>query len=349
MKLNRLPLTSIFLLFLLLAIQSTSLAQTKLSTCDEILKNEDFLALADRRAELIAESQQLKTDISELEKQLPGAMAVTDLENLKKQLADLEAKPAATRSQLDEQTRQNLENKVKGKTDLSINNEIAEKKRLLSGDKDLLSCIQEAISHLSSPDQSFRKYMSFAFAALIGAVIVGFFILAGIDETMRRAIFSGETGIQFLTLFSLVIAIILFGITNILQDKELAALLGGLSGYILGRTGTKNGTASQSVSTGGVAAFRKFIKDLNSINVVPPSANLSDTSKAQQLVAEPKDINGAVIKDDDKIFVPEWESSDPGVAKVDQAGLVSKVGAGTANVTATFGNIKSSACVVTCT
>ena len=31
------------------------------------------------------------------------------------------------------------------------------------------------------------------------------------------------------------IAIILFGITNILAGKELAALLGGLSGYILGR------------------------------------------------------------------------------------------------------------------
>jgi hypothetical protein len=349
MKLNRFSLTSIFLLLLLLAIQSTAVAQTKLSNCEEIKKTEDFLALADRRAELLAESQQLKTDISALESQLPGAMTEADMEKLKKQLADLEAKPPATRTPLEAQTMENLESKVKLKTDQAINNELGENKRLLAADKDLLSCIQEAISQLSSPDQAFRKYMSLAFAALIGAVIIGFFILAGIDETMRRAIFSGETGIQFLTLFSLVIAIILFGITNILQDKELAALLGGLSGYILGRTGTKNGTASQSASTGGVAAFRKFIKALNSINVVPPSANLSDTSKSQQLVAEPKDINGAVIKDDDKTFVPEWESSDPGVAKVDQAGLVSKVGPGTANVTASFGNVVSSPCVVTCT
>jgi hypothetical protein len=325
------------------------MAQTKLGTCDEIKKNEDFLALADRRAEIIAESQQLNADISELENQLPEAMTVADLDKLKKQLADLEAKPPATRTPLEEQTLQNLESKVKlAKTDKSINDKITEKKTSLSADKDLLLCIQETISQLSSPNQQFRKYMSGAFAALIALVIIGFFILAIMDETMRRAIFSGETGIQFLTLFSLVIAIILFGITNILQDKELAALLGGLSGYILGRTGSKNGTASQSASTGGVAAFRKFIKDLNSINVVPPSANLSDTSKVQQLVAEPKDINGAVIKDDDKIFVPEWESSNPAVAKVDQAGLVSKVGTGTANVTATFGNIKSSPCVVTC-
>jgi hypothetical protein len=50
MKLNRFSLTSIFLLLLLLAIQSTAVAQTKLSSCDEIKKTEDFLALADRRA-----------------------------------------------------------------------------------------------------------------------------------------------------------------------------------------------------------------------------------------------------------------------------------------------------------
>jgi len=56
-----------------------------------------------------------------------------------------------------------------------------------------------------------------------------------------------------------------------------------------------------------------------------------------------------VIKDEDKLFVPEWESSDPAVAKVDQSGLVSMVGPGTANVTASYGNIKSDECVVTCT
>ena len=73
------------------------------------------------------------------------------------------------------------------------------------------------------------------FAGLIGLVIVGFFVLSFKDKLIRRAIFSGQTGIQFLTLFSIVIAIILFGITSILADKELSALLGGLSGYILGR------------------------------------------------------------------------------------------------------------------
>lgn len=84
-------------------------------------------------------------------------------------------------------------------------------------------------------ENRFKLYITIAFASLVGVVIIGFFFMAFTDETVRRAIFSGQAGIQFLTLFSLVIAIILFGMTGILEDKELAALLGGISGYILGR------------------------------------------------------------------------------------------------------------------
>jgi hypothetical protein len=82
---------------------------------------------------------------------------------------------------------------------------------------------------------SFRFSMSLAFAALVSTVIFGFFAIAFKDENVRKSIFSSESGIQFITLFLLVIAIIFFGIIGILEGKELAALLGGLSGYILGR------------------------------------------------------------------------------------------------------------------
>jgi hypothetical protein len=58
------------------------------------------------------------------------------------------------------------------------------------------------------------------------------------DDKVRQEIFSGQAGIQFITLLSLVIAIILFGITGILEGKELSALLGGLAGYILGWSAT---------------------------------------------------------------------------------------------------------------
>jgi hypothetical protein len=37
------------------------------------------------------------------------------------------------------------------------------------------------------------------------------------------------------TLFSIIIAIILFGLTGILEGKELSALLGSIAGYILGK------------------------------------------------------------------------------------------------------------------
>jgi len=81
----------------------------------------------------------------------------------------------------------------------------------------------------------FKTTIALFFAGLVALVIGGFFVLSYRDDVVRRAIFSSESGIQFLTLFSVVIAIILFGIIGILESKELAALLGGLSGYILGR------------------------------------------------------------------------------------------------------------------
>jgi hypothetical protein len=348
MKLTRLSIFFASLSLLILGIQPTVMAQAKLSNCTQIQQTIDFLALADRRAELTADAQELRDDIGKLEKQLPEAISVADFEKLKQQLADLEKK--ASRNPLEEQTMLNLQSKVKlAKTDKSINDDIAEKKKALAENKDLLLCVQEAISQLSSPGQAFKTSMSYAFALLIFFVISGFFTLAFRDKRIGLAIFSGEAGLQFLTLFSLVIAIILFGITSILEGKELAALLGGLSGYILGRTGSKAANGSSAASPGGVAAFQKFISDLKAINVLPPNVNLSPNTKATQLVAEPKDSSGAVIKDNDKIFGPVWVSSDPKIAKVDQAGLVSMVGAGTCAVTASFANITSNPCQITCT
>lgn len=115
-----------------------------------------------------------------------------------------------------------------------ISNDISQKQKELFD-------IETSISNLLNPElakQKFKYDLSVIFAGLVGAVIVGFFIIAFKDHRVRQEIFSGQAGIQFVTLFSLVIAIILFGITTILEGKELAALLGGLSGYILGRATT---------------------------------------------------------------------------------------------------------------
>ncbi len=115
--------------------------------------------------------------------------------------------------------------------------------------EDLLFEVEFRINELLTPQTAknrFKLLITVAFAVLVGLVIFGFFVVAMRDERVRRAIFSGESGIQFITLFSLVIAIILFGITGILEGRALAALLGGISGYILGR-----GTAGMTSGNGG--------------------------------------------------------------------------------------------------
>jgi Mg2+ and Co2+ transporter CorA len=85
---------------------------------------------------------------------------------------------------------------------------------------------------------TFRWVTSVSFCVLVLFVIAGFYVIAWYKDQIAYTIFSGEKGMQFITLFLIVIAIILFGIMGTLEGKELSALLGGLSGYILGRTST---------------------------------------------------------------------------------------------------------------
>jgi hypothetical protein len=113
--------------------------------------------------------------------------------------------------------------------------DLESRRRLLSS---TLAEVEDAMNRLLSieiAEQSFKSWVSGIFAALVAIVIGGFFFIAHTDSTVRRRVFSGHSGIQFLTLFALVISIILFGITGVLEGKELSALLGGLAGYILGR------------------------------------------------------------------------------------------------------------------
>jgi hypothetical protein len=103
----------------------------------------------------------------------------------------------------------------------------------------LLGEIDDMVNQLfiaSDATNSFKYKMSLAFSILVGVVIVGFFIIAWSNEEIKKTIFSNESGIQFITMFAIVIAVILFGIIGVLESKELSALLGGLSGYILGKS-----------------------------------------------------------------------------------------------------------------
>lgn len=90
----------------------------------------------------------------------------------------------------------------------------------------------------------FRTVVTITFGILVMFVIAGFYLIAWYKHGVAATIFSGEMGMQFITLFLIVIAIILFGIMGTLEGRELSALLGGLSGYILGRASDRTRRSS---------------------------------------------------------------------------------------------------------
>ena len=82
----------------------------------------------------------------------------------------------------------------------------------------------------------FRQWTSMIYAMLIAIIILSFFfILFKSNSKDLAALLMGESGLQFITLFSLIISIILFGVLNILEGKELAAIISAIAGFILGK------------------------------------------------------------------------------------------------------------------
>jgi hypothetical protein len=105
-------------------------------------------------------------------------------------------------------------------------------------DQDIQDC-QNQIDYALDPEnrqQSYKMIVSICFASLIGILLILFFYIVykKSDFTLSKDLLGGY-GLQFITLFVLIIAIILFGILDILKGSELAAMLSGISGYILGK------------------------------------------------------------------------------------------------------------------
>ncbi|WP_353123729.1 hypothetical protein [Dysgonomonas capnocytophagoides] len=109
---------------------------------------------------------------------------------------------------------------------------------------------EQAIHQSLSPetrDQDFRMWVSFTFSGLIAILLFSFFwiIYKRSDRSLSKAMLT-DSGLQFITVFILIIAIILFGILDVIGGSELAAILAGISGYILGKGG-QGGTNSGQV------------------------------------------------------------------------------------------------------
>jgi hypothetical protein len=128
------------------------------------------------------------------------------------------------------------------KTKLDLTKKLLKKKEELNDIENELYSIDREIDNRLNIELSrnnFRTLISVLFCLLVAAVIIGFFRVALKKDEIATKVFSGENGIKFVTLFLIIIAIILFGIMGILESKELSALLGGLSGFILGRSTNK--------------------------------------------------------------------------------------------------------------
>jgi hypothetical protein len=204
------------------------------------LKTQDKDAADMQQPEVTAPILEEATD-SEAEETSPAAQ-ISDLESersyhlrripdLEREVADYERDNASTTQALSD---------AQGLRDALAENVVMARRDDQTA-RGTLDRVDDRVHQLLTIDKEngiYKLILSVFFAILIGIVIFSFFKIAGQDQTVRQQIFAGDAGLQFITLFALVIAIILFGIINILEGRELSALLGGISGYILGRSGS---------------------------------------------------------------------------------------------------------------
>lgn len=216
----------------------------------------DFSKLRNQRLQIIGDVESAKTELRKIEDNVKGLPLSVEIDGYLKRaqnaVEDIRAQIETEKKQKAPNTGtvSRLEQDLKFRqTDVERYQSDVDRKRnaekeserlqgaLKAREKELFE-IESQISEALARDvvaQKFKSQISLYFAVLVGFMILCFFGVAFYDQAVRQTIFSGQAGMQFVTLFSLIIAIILFGITGILGDKELAALLGGLSGYILGR------------------------------------------------------------------------------------------------------------------
>jgi hypothetical protein len=202
------------------------------------LDSENITLHAEQDAVQQAKGKATPSEISTLiEKMNQSQERVNDLSNLVATYDD----EVETQKKLDDDRKNQFDKQRQAISDLAKQQEDASREQVDL--QETLGGIDDMVNQLfisNDAEQGFKLSMSRTFAILVGVVIVGFFLVAISNEEIKKTIFSNEAGIQFITLFAIVIAVILFGIIGVLQDKELSALLGGLSGYILGKSHPPN-------------------------------------------------------------------------------------------------------------
>jgi hypothetical protein len=313
--------------------------------CAELGDAGDFVVVDENRARLQRELPEEKAKAKDLEdNKIPQAKkAEKDLKDINDKIEHGETSPEL------EKAKTSLQAVLGGKTVEDLQNDLQKVKDLISWKEVQLKCVNGDIRKLAiTPEQSFKRDMSFYFAIIIGLLILGFFTMGFFYKTVGEGNFSGQTGLQFVTLFSIVIAIILFGITGILEAKELAALLGGLSGYILGRSTAPSGNDSaRGASPTGEKTGPNPAGSITAVSVTPTTATLTSAAPTQQLTASATDAQNNPISGLPN-YIFQWISDDSAIATVDQSGLVTRVATGICNVKAIANGLSSNNCIVTC-
>lgn len=322
----------------------------------------------DSYVQLDAERSKTQKEIAEIEGRIKTLRdKIQELENLEadlsdtnnsiKTLVDKQNKTDLEQQQLQEfnYDKSSLEGKMKGlgegKSLSQLKDELKTQEDNYSLKQRELECIDKTLRKWLSPEGNFKFWVSVIFAILIGAVIIGFFWTAIKDDKVRQAVFAGQVGLQFIALFSIVIAIILFGITGILEAKELSALLGSIAGYILGRTMSSvnkdNVLNGNTTNNGNGGNNPNGVNTITNIEITPASITLTANMPTQTLTATATDAQGNLLTNTTNSDF-QWESDDTSIATVDQTGLVTWAKVGKCNVTATANNARSTPCIVTC-
>lgn len=217
-KLNRLKLEQSTLANVHLIRQQVERERMTRATLEPLLK--DALALAADTAGVVVIEHEYPFEFDNLVGHpTPGRVPLADLQGAAERLAQQDSGAQRTLAAVDS---------VSGVLTASI--------RTLQQD---IHSAESTIDNALAPEyqsQKFRIWVSLFFSLLIGIMIVSFFgtIYKKAGDSVGTLLLS-DGGLQFVTIFVLIIAIILFGILNILEGRELAAILSGIAGYILGR------------------------------------------------------------------------------------------------------------------
>lgn len=333
------------ILFFCMELMAQTTPRPEACSVAELGDPSDFVVVDENRGRLQRELPELKAKAKDLkENKIPQAeKAEKDLRDTNAKIESLAQVPPDL-----EKFKISLEGLLAGKSVETLTKELKETNDEISQKETQLKCVNSDMRKvLITPEQKFKGDMSFYFAIIIFSLIAGFFAMGWRYKSVGRGNFSGQIGLQFVTLFSIVIAIILFGITGILEAKELAALLGGLSGYILGRHSVPQSSHTGQNMAGSGSRLSPATTRIATVTISPATTALTSTMPTQQLTVAVKDALKKPIADLPKTTF-HWFSDDPAVATVSQSGLVTRVAPGKCNVKAIANGLASNACVVTC-